>query len=106
MTHEEFAAIAKVYGFERVFFLPPERFDLGANRWRLVADAREAFPFADCIACLVYPYAPFTVDERIPAYYLASNKAYFGMKAFIAVLREAGVRAEKAEIPLKPAPDT
>ena len=103
MTHEEFTAIAKEYGFARVYFLAPESFDLGENPHRLAADARAAFPFAASIACLVYPYAPFTADERIPAYYLASNKAYFGMKALTARLGELGVRAEKAEIPLKPA---
>lgn len=101
MTHEEFTALAKEYGFERVYFLAPESFDLGENPHRLAADARACFPFASCIACLVFPYAPFTGSERIPAYYLASNKAYFGMKAFIAALREAGIRAEKAEIPVK-----
>ena len=103
MTHEEFTAIAKEYGFSRVYFLAPGSFDIGENPHRLTADTRAAFPFAESIACLVYPYAPFTADERIPAYYLASNKAYFGMKALTARLGELGVRAEKAEIPLKPA---
>ena len=31
MTHEEFSALAKEYGFERVYFLAPECFDLGEN---------------------------------------------------------------------------
>ena len=105
MTHEEFETIAKEYGFERVFFLPPERVDLGGNRYRLIDDPLAAFPYAASIACLVYPYAPFTAEERIPAYYLASNAAYFGMKAFLTKLNGLGVRAEKAEIPLKQALD-
>lgn len=103
MTHEEFTALAKEYGFERVYFLAPKSFDLGENPHRLAADARACFPFADSIACLVFPYAPFTGSERIPAYYLASNKAYFGMKALVSRLSALGVRAERAEIPMKPA---
>ena len=101
MTNGEFRAEAARFGFERVYFLRPERFDLGDNRWGLVADAAAEFPFASSIACLVYPYAPFTADERIPAYYLASNKAYRLMRDLRSRLAELGLRTEKAEIPAK-----
>lgn len=100
-SHEQFSELARGYGFERVYFIEPGSFDLGGNRFGLVADAKEAFPFADSIAVLIRPYAPYSESERIPAYYPASNRAYHGMKALIAELNARGVRAEKAEIPVK-----
>ena len=105
MTHGEFCRMAGEYGFGKVFFLPPAAVPLQSNPHRLVTDPAAEFPFAASIAVMVFPYAPFTPHERIPAYYLASNAAYFGMKALIKRLNEAGVRAEKAEIPLKIALD-
>lgn len=101
MTHEEFNIIAANHGFQRVYFTSPMKFDLGANRFHLIDDAPASFPYAECIAVLVYPYAPFTVEERIPAYYLASNRAYHEVNGFISELASAGIRAEKAAIPVK-----
>lgn len=103
MTHEEFGMLALEYGFERVFFLAPEKYSLGDNPHHLVTDVKAEFPFAASVAALVFPYAPFAEGERIPPYYLASNKAYHGMKALLKRLSELGVRAEKAEIPIRPA---
>lgn len=103
MTHAEFLALAREYGFEKVYFLPLDRYDLGSNPHRLVADAALDFPFASCVAVLVFPYAPFTANERIPAYYLASNRAYHARKALIWRLREEGLAVEKAEIPVRTA---
>ncbi len=103
MTHEEFCALALEHGFKRVFFLAPEKFELSDNPHHLVTDVRAEFPFASSVAALIHPYAPFEEGERIPPYYLASNKAYHGMKAFIKELNALGIRAEKAEIPIRPA---
>lgn len=61
-------------------FTTPRKFDLGRNRFNLTADAPTAYPWANSIAVLVYPYAPFMADERIPAYYIASNRAYHSAK--------------------------
>lgn len=103
MTHEEFSSIAKKHGFQRVFFLAPEEFEFSENPHRLVLDAKAEFPFVSAIAVLIRAYQPFNKDELIPAYYLASNEAYFAMKALLAELNGIGIRAEKAEIPLKAA---
>lgn len=103
MTHAEFARLAAAHGFSRVYFLAPGKYALGENPHRLCADVPAEYPFASSVCCLVYPYSPFTADERIPAYYLASNKAYFGMKSLLAELAALGIRAEKVEIPLKQA---
>ena len=103
MTHEEFCALASEYGFKRVFFLAPEKYELGDNPHHLVADVIAEFPYTTSVASLVFPYSPFPEGERIPPYYLASNQAYHGMKALLKKLNELGIRAEKAEIPIRPA---
>lgn len=103
MTHAEFIRLAAAHGFAGVYFLAPGKYALGDNPHRLCADVPAEYPFAASVCCLVHPYSPFTADERIPAYYLASNKAYFGMKALLAELNALGIRAEKIEIPLKQA---
>lgn len=77
-----FRTTAADYGFLQVFFTTPRKFDLGRNRFNLTADAPTAYPRANSIAVLVYPYAPFTADERIPAYYIASNRAYHSAKSW------------------------
>lgn len=101
LTHGEFSLSAERYGFDRVYFTEPMTFDLGGNRFKLIADVKKECPFADCIAVLLYPYSPFTADEHIPAYYIASNKAYSALKEFTDILNENGVKAQKVDIPVK-----
>ena len=96
-----FRTTAADYGFLQVFFTTPRKFDLGRNRFNLTADAPTAYPWANSIAVLVYPYAPFTADERIPAYYIASNRAYHSAKKLAEALTAAGIHVEKTDIPVK-----
>ena len=90
-----FRTTAADYGFLQVFFTTPRKFDLGRNRFNLTADAPTAYPWANSIAVLVYPYAPFTADERIPAYYIASNRAYHSAKKLAEALTAAGNQSRK-----------
>lgn len=102
MKHYDFERLANALGFARVYFTEPVRFDfISGNEYNLVMDAKKAFPFASCIAVLVHPYAPFDAGERIPAYYLASNSAYHACKELIMELKQVGIHAERANIPLK-----
>lgn len=101
MKKERIEELSRQYGFERVFFTALRRFDLGANEYGLLEDAIAEFPWASCMGVFVYPYAPFSKDERISAYYLASNSAYHAFKKLLAELKETGMRAEKAYIPVK-----
>ena len=96
-----FRTTAADYGFLQVFFTTPRKFDLGRNRFNLTADAPTAYPWANSIAVLVYPYAPFMADERIPAYYIASNRAYHSAKKLAEALTAAGIHVEKTDIPVK-----
>lgn len=93
--------VAEKYGFKKVFFTRPMRFDKCGEGFRLVYDAAKEYPFAKTILLFVYPYKPFFVEERIPSYYLASNRAYFALKETAKELSQMGFRAEIAEIPLK-----
>ena len=99
--HGEFSLLAGKYGFEQVYFTEPMKFDLDGNRFNLVSDVKKECPFADSVAVLLYPYAPFTPDEHIPAYYIASNKAYHAAEKFVQELLRNGITAQKVDIPVK-----
>lgn len=58
-------------------------------------------PQATSILFLVYPYRPFRIEERIPAYYLASNAAYFACNRVMDYIKEKGFYAERAKTPLR-----
>lgn len=102
MKHYDFERLANALGFVRVYFTEPMRFDfIPENEHNLVMDAKSTLPFASCIVVLVYPYMPFNSNERIPAYYLASNTAYHACKELIAELAKLRIHAERADVPLK-----
>lgn len=102
MKHSEFERLANTFGFAKTYFTAPMCFDfMPENEYNLIMDAKKAFPFASCIAVLVYPYLPFTVNERIPAYYLASNASYHACNDMMKALKDIGIRAERADVPLK-----
>ena len=71
---------------------------------------RAAYPWAKAVLLLVWAYAPPDKASRraqgthilqsLP-YYIASNKAYHAARALEAALQAAGIRAEKANIPLR-----
>ncbi len=106
--YELIEQLAKAKGFQRVYFLPLKRL----REWRVRAarshfgetlpdDLCAAFPRAGCIALLVYPYAPFPADERIPAYYVNSNRAYHAAKALVSALNASGAACEYASLPYR-----
>lgn len=95
------SAIAEKYGFKKVIFTRPMQFARYGDGFGLVYNAAAEYSFATTIALLVYPYKPFSATERIPSYYLASNRAYFALKKIVSELSQIGIQAEKAEIPLK-----
>ena len=100
--------LAAARGFARLYALPP--IDLSA--WR--ADAAQAqvgarlpcalpelFPWAKSVLLLVYAYAPYPPACRIPAYYIASNRAYHAHKTLAADVAALGCRCEPIEPPLR-----
>ena len=95
-------------GFKRTYFLPAKRLDAWRRRaeetgfgTELPADAGEAYPWAGSIALLVYPYLPYGKEERIPSYYINSDRAYRAAKALAAELCSEGLRAQYAALPYR-----
>lgn len=93
-------------GFAECFALEPAPipgWDPGIAKGaaELLSDPGAAYPEAKSILLLIYPYRPFRPEERIPAYYPASNSAYFAAGRIITELREMGYYAERANIPAR-----
>lgn len=97
---------AKQQGFALVYALPTTSLE-GWNKAPagtgegLSACPEDMHPQAKSILFLVYPYRPFRMEERIPAYYLASNQAYFACNRVIDYIKEKGFYAEKGKMPLR-----
>lgn len=51
---------------------------------------------------LAWAYVPHSIDEPIPAYYLASNSSYHAGNAFVSKLRGMGARTERSHVPVIP----
>lgn len=94
------------------YFIKPQRLDIWQEQKQRLEyygrldkydpDIQAQFPFASSILLLVYPYKPFCRGEMVPAYYLASQRAYLGMLALRDEISEL-TRCERAEIPLRAA---
>ncbi|MBR2328579.1 MAG: hypothetical protein IKA58_01665, partial [Clostridia bacterium] len=98
--------IIKKAGFRECFALEPApipHWDPGSieGAMGLFGDPKAAYPRAKSILLLVYPYRPYPPEEPIPAYYPASNAAYFAAKQAVAEIQALGFYAEKAKIPLR-----
>lgn len=105
MTDRQIKIINEL-GFSECYPLAPSpipNWDPGAAKGAtgLFGDPREAYPRAKSILLLVYPYRTFAPEEPIPAYYPASNAAYFAAKELIGRITEEGFYAERANIPLR-----
>ncbi|OQB24469.1 MAG: Epoxyqueuosine reductase [Firmicutes bacterium ADurb.Bin182] len=109
--NEIIESIAKEKGFAKVFFLPCEPLDRHifeaqkegqvASALKLPHDPLSVYPWAKCVLLLIWAYEPFAPDERIPAYYLASNKAYHAAKEVAAEIKASGFRSELINLPAR-----
>ena len=103
---ERLLKIIKEEGFKECFALEPApipHWDPGSieGAMGLFGDPKAAYPGAKSILLMVYPYRPYRPEEPIPAYYPASNSAYFAAKDAVKKIRELGYYAERANIPLR-----
>ncbi len=71
------------------------------NTAPLSDDPRETYPWANAVLICVYPYTPYDDETLVASYYPASNRAYHAMKRLLGMLREQGIRAERAETPYR-----
>lgn len=102
---------ARELGFAQAFFLTPSPAEMWRDAvqgegqlpeaQRLNWNPLEATPFAKCLVLLVYAYSPFASGERIPAYYLASQRGYLAARELVAWLGEQGAMAELSSLPVR-----
>jgi ferredoxin len=108
---EKIEQTAKSKGFARCYFLPCEPLERhlieskkpgqDESAARLPHDPLSAYPFAKCVMLLGWAYRPFRPCERIPAYYLASNRGYHAAGDVIIEIRALGYAAERIELPAR-----
>lgn len=104
-------ALARDAGFRESFLLPVTPYTdwtrhrndgvFHPNTSPLASDPREAYPWANAVLICVMPYTPYTDETLLASYYPASNQGYHAMKRLLALLKEAGLQAERAETPYR-----
>lgn len=96
-------------GFAEAWFLPPEplSYEPGDAKYagfgleRLLWNAPSLYPWARCVILLAWAYTPHPAGEPIPAYYLASNRAYKAACGMAEGIRGMGFSAQLAPIPAR-----
>ena len=103
--------LAKQAGFQAAYLLPVPRYDEWTRRrasgafapqtdW-IEGDAAAAWPWANGLLLLLWPYAPLAPDAVLSGYYPASNQSYHAMRSLREQLAGEGVRTERAAVPVK-----
>jgi epoxyqueuosine reductase QueG len=67
----------------------------------LTIDVGADAPWANALLALIYPYRPYTDDIPVSGNYPSSNASYHAAGALIKKLKSLGVRAERAEVPVR-----
>lgn len=104
-------ALAKQAGFAAGYLLPVPQYEEWTRRrasgafapqtdW-IQGDAALAYPWANGLLLLIWPYAPLEVDAILSGYYPASNQSYHAMRSLREALAAEGVRTERAAVPVK-----
>ena len=101
MDNNDVRKIAQEHGFTRAYFLPLPDFEYNEKEPNIVWNA-ERYPWARVSLLLVWAYAPYPADCRIPAYYIASNASYHACVALCRELEIEGVELKRCELPIKP----
>ena len=104
-------ALAAEFGFAACFVFTTEEFvhyerrlQDGALHWAgadLTADLNLTHPWANAVLTLIYPYRPYQDDIPVSGNYPASNASYHASGKMMRHLNEAGVRTERAEVPIR-----
>lgn len=101
----------QMHGFQTMYVLPMPKYEewtrlrtkgvFHHDTGYIVADAIEAYPFANALLVGVYPYQPYRERHVVASYYPASNQAYHAIRAIGQELKEEGMFAEIANVPLR-----
>ncbi len=103
--------LAKQAGFAAGYLLPVPQYEEWTRRrasgafapeadW-IEGDPKAAWPWANGLLLLIWPYAPYAPGAALSGYYPASNRSYHAMRSLAKTLQAAGVRAERAAVPVK-----
>ena len=103
--------LVKNAGFAAGYLLPVPQYEEWTRRrasgafapeadW-IKGDPAVAWPWANGLLLLIWPYAPFAPDAGVSGYYPASNQSYHAMMGLKETLAGEGVRAERAAVPVK-----
>ena len=103
--------LTKQAGFGAGYLLPVPQYEEWTRRrasgafapeadW-IEGDPAAAWPWANGLLLLIWPYAPYVSDAGVSGYYPASNESYHAMVALKEALGKEGVRAERAAVPVK-----
>ena len=103
--------LVKDAGFAAGYLLPVPQYDEWTRRrasgafapqtdW-IQGDAALAYPWANGLLLLIWPYAPLEADAILSGYYPASNQSYHAMRSLREALEAEGVRTERAAVPVK-----
>lgn len=103
--------LVKDAGFAAGYLLPVPQYDEWTRRrasgafapqtdW-IQGDAALAYPWANGLLLLIWPYAPLAPDAILSGYYPASNQSYHAMRSLREALAAEGVRTERAAVPVK-----
>ncbi len=103
--------LAQEHGFPQCFVFSIEPFCFYERRLQggalhsagrdLTIDVGKDAPWANALLALIYPYRPYTDDIPVSGNYPSSNASYHAARALIKQLKAAGVRAERAEVPVR-----
>ena len=98
-------------GFSAGYLLPVPQYEEWTRRrasgafapeadW-IEGDPAAAWPWANGLLLLIWPYAPYAPDAGLSGYYPASHQSYHAMMGLKKALEAVGVRAERAAVPVK-----
>ena len=105
------AELVQNAGFAAGYLLPVPQYEEWTRRrasgafapeadW-IEGDPAAAWPWANGLLLLIWPYRPYAPDAGLSGYYPASNQSYHAMMSLKDALQAVGVRAERAAVPVK-----
>lgn len=104
-------ALAAEFGFAECYVFTTESFTYYERRLEsgalhsaaldLAANPAIAAPWANAILTPIYPYRPYTDDIPVSGNYPSSNAAYHASGRLMRRLRDSGIQAERAEVPIR-----
>ena len=107
----EIRQLSKEYGFRECFVFTTDQFIYYERRFTsgalhsagrdLTADPERSAPWANALLALIHPYRPYADGIPVSGNYPSSNASYHAAGDLIRKLQTLGIRAERAEVPVR-----